>query len=296
MAKKNVDLTSQEWRDLVFEGKNHDFGAYQLRKKSDRRHNLAALYTLIGLIVLIIGIFAWSKFSDYRAEQRAIALKEQQEKMMAAALAEQQEQEEQEEPQEEEQRFEEPEPEIKEVPEEVLNTIQQTQIDIVDKVVNEVKDVQEIKESDAFAGAVTQEGSGDADKAKAFQEAVVTAPVEEPKPVVEEKKEEKIFEAVEQPAEFPGGMGALMKWLSNNIRYPEAAAQNDIQGRVVLKFVVERDGSIGNVSVLKGVDKDLDREAIRVVKKMPKWQPGKNNGVAVRCYYQLPVTFRLAEQ
>ena len=117
MAKKNVDLTSQEWRDLVFEGKNHDFGAYQLRKKSDRRHNLAALYTLIGLIVLIIGIFAWSKFSDYRAEQRAIALKEQQEKMMAAALAEQQEQEEQEEPQEEEQRFEEPEPEIKEVPE-----------------------------------------------------------------------------------------------------------------------------------------------------------------------------------
>ena len=101
---------------------------------------------------------------------------------------------------------------------------------------------------------------------------------------------------MEQQAEFPGGMGALMKWLSNNIRYPEAAAQNDIQGRVIVKFVVEKDGSIGTVTVLKGVDKDLDKEAIRVVKKMPKWQPGKNNGVAVRCYYNLPVTFKLAQQ
>ncbi|MDE6716934.1 MAG: energy transducer TonB, partial [Muribaculaceae bacterium] len=205
--------------------------------------------------------------------------------------------EEQQEEEQAEERYEEPEPEIKEVPEHVLNTIQQTQIDIVDKVVNEVKNVDEIKESDAFAGAVTQAGSNDADHAKAFQEAVVTAPVEEPKPVVEEKHEEnKIFEAVEQQAEFPGGMGALMKWLSNNIRYPEAAAQNDIQGRVIVKFVVERDGSIGNVTVVKGVDKDLDKEAIRVVKKMPKWQPGKNNGVAVRSYFNLPVTFKLAQQ
>ena len=101
---------------------------------------------------------------------------------------------------------------------------------------------------------------------------------------------------MEQPAEFPGGMAKLMSWLSSNIRYPEAAAQNDIQGRVIVKFVVEKDGSIGNVTVVKGVDKDLDREAIRVVKKMPKWQPGKNNGVSVRSYFNLPVTFKLAQQ
>ncbi|MCH5231701.1 MAG: energy transducer TonB, partial [Muribaculaceae bacterium] len=89
---------------------------------------------------------------------------------------------------------------------------------------------------------------------------------------------------------------ALMKWLSNNIRYPEAAQQNDIQGRVVVKFVVEKDGSIGHAEIARGVDKDLDREALRVVNKMPKWQPGKNNGVAVRSYFNLPVTFRLQNQ
>ncbi len=87
-----------------------------------------------------------------------------------------------------------------------------------------------------------------------------------------------------------------MKWLGNNIRYPEAAQQNDIQGRVIVKFVVEKDGSIGAADIVKGVDKDLDREAIRVVKKMPKWQPGKNNGVAVRSYFTLPVVFKLAQQ
>ena len=102
--------------------------------------------------------------------------------------------------------------------------------------------------------------------------------------------------AVEQPAEYPGGTAALMKWLANNINYPESAQQNDIQGRVIVKFVVEKDGSIGNVTILKGVDKDLDREAMRVVKKMGKWQPGKNNGVAVRSYFQLPVVFKLAQQ
>ena len=77
------------------------------------------------------------------------------------------------------------------------------------------------------------------------------------------------------------------------MHYPEAAQQNDIQGRVVVQFVVEKDGSVGSATILKGVDKDLDREALRVVKKMPKWQPGKNNGVPVRSYFRLPVQFRM---
>lgn len=91
-------------------------------------------------------------------------------------------------------------------------------------------------------------------------------------------------------------MSALMKWLSNNIRYPEAAQQNDVQGRVIVKFVVEKDGSVSQAQILKGVDKDLDKEALRVVNKMPKWQAGKNNGVSVRSYFTLPVNFKLQQQ
>lgn len=289
MANRNVDLTSKEWRDLVFADKNQEFGAYQLRKESDKRHNLAALYTLIGLIVVFFLIIAYSKYSDYKAEQEAIALQEQREKMAAAELLAQEEEPEPE-PEPEEQKFEQPEIEV---PEEVLATVQVTQIAIVDadKVKNEVMDMETQKEDNTARGVVNQEGSDDADKFKAVQEQVV---VKEPEP--EKPKEEEIFVAVEQQAEFPGGLPALRKWLSNNIRYPEAAQQNDIQGRVIVKFVVEKDGSIGAADIVKGVDKDLDREAIRVVKKMPKWQPGKNNGVAVRSYFTLPVVFKLAQQ
>lgn len=108
------------------------------------------------------------------------------------------------------------------------------------------------------------------------------------------KRADKIYENVEEVAEFPGGLNALMEWLGDNIRYPETAAQKDIQGRVIVKFIVECDGSIGNVTIAKGVDKDLDKEAVRVVRNMPKWKPGKNNGVPVRCYFNLPITFKLA--
>ncbi|MCH5230063.1 MAG: energy transducer TonB [Muribaculaceae bacterium] len=290
MAKKNVDLTSQEWRDLVFADKNKDFGAYELRRQSDRRHNMAVLFTVVGLIVVFILILAYSKYSDFRAEQEQLALQEQREKMAAAELLQQEEAEPEPEPEPEEQKME---MEIPEIPEEVLATVQVTQIAIVDadKVQNEVMDMEEQKEDNTARGVVNQEGSDDVDKFEAVKEQVI---VKEPEP--EKPKEEEIFVAVEQPAEFPGGQAALMKWLSNNIRYPEAAQQNDIQGRVVVKFVVEKDGSVGHAEIARGVDKDLDREALRVVNKMPKWQPGKNNGVAVRSYFNLPVTFRLQNQ
>ena len=291
MAKRNVDLTSAEWRDLIFADKNKEFGAYQLRKASDRRHNMAFLYMLCGLVVIVIMILAYSKYADYRDEQKALALQEQREKMMAAAL-EQAEEETPEEEEPEEQKYEQPEIEV---PEDVLATVQVTQIAIVeaDKVKNEVMDMETQKENNTARGVVTQEGSDDADKFKAVQEQVV---VKEPEPEVVKPKEEEIFVAVEQQAEFPGGQIALMKWLRDNMRYPETAQQNDVQGKVIVKFVVEKDGSIGNATIAKGVDKDLDREAIRVVKKMPKWQPGKNNGVAVRSYFTLPVTFKLQNQ
>lgn len=287
----NVDLTSKEWRDIVFAGKNQDFGAYQLRKQSDKRHNLAVLYALIGLVVVVLLIIGYSYYSDYKAEQDRLALIEERERMQALDV----EMAESEEAEEEEPEQQKMEMEIPEVPQEVLATVQVTQIAIVDadKVKNEVLDMETQKEDNTARGVVNQEGSDDADKFKAVQEQVI---VKEPEPEVKKDAPEKVFVAVEQPAEFPGGQAAMMKWLSNNIRYPESAQQNGISGRVVVKFIVEKDGSISGASIVKGVDRDLDQEALRVVKRMPKWQPGKNNGQPVRSYFNLPVTFRLQNQ
>ena len=280
-----ANLTSKEWRDLIFNEKNKEFGAYQLRKNSEKRHTLAVIFTLIGLVVVILGVIGYSKLSDHLAQQRELELLEERERMQAIEMAQQEEEVPEEE--QEEQKFEQ---EIPEVPEEVLATVQVTQIAIVDadKVKNEVMDMDTQKEDNTARGVVTQEGSDDADKFQAVKEQVQV--VEEPK---ETPKPDQIFTDVEQPAEFPGGQAALMKWLSTNIRYPESAQQNGVSGRVIVKFVVEKDGSINSASIVKGVDKDLDNEALRVVKRMPKWQPGKNNGQAVRSYFTLPVTFKL---
>ena len=107
------------------------------------------------------------------------------------------------------------------------------------------------------------------------------------------EREEKIFDVVEQPPHFPGGSQAMMDYLSKNVKYPKVAEQLAIQGRVIMAFVVEEDGSITNVKVVRGVHPSLDKEAIRVVEAMPKWIPGKQNGQYVRVKYNLPVTFKL---
>lgn len=104
---------------------------------------------------------------------------------------------------------------------------------------------------------------------------------------------DEIFEFVEEPTEFPGGQGELNKYLSKSIRYPELAIDNGIQGRVVVTFVIERNGKPSNVKVLRGVDPSLDKEAIRVVENMPAWKPGMQQGKPVRQRFNLPVVFRL---
>ena len=95
--------------------------------------------------------------------------------------------------------------------------------------------------------------------------------------------------------EFPGGQSALMKYLSENIRYPVIAQENGIEGRVICSFVVERDGSITDVQVVRGVDPSLDKEAVRVIQSMPKWKPGKQRGKPVRVRFTLPIVFRLQQ-
>ena len=145
-----------------------------------------------------------------------------------------------------------------------------------------------VQTSDKAVGAFTVEGNDEVGGAVLKAKEDIAAP-EPPKHV----EETKVFTVVEQMPMFPGGDAALMSYLANNIHYPTVAAENGVQGRVVVGFVVERDGSITDVRILRGVDPSLDREAMRVVKSMPRWTPGKQNGSAVRVKYQVPVAFRL---
>lgn len=104
---------------------------------------------------------------------------------------------------------------------------------------------------------------------------------------------EKVYDAVEEQAQFPAGPGAMTRWIRDNMIYPALAQEHGVEGKVIVQFVVEKDGTISNPVVVRGVDKELDREAIRLVKAMPKWTPGRNNGTPVRSRFILPITFKV---
>ena len=108
--------------------------------------------------------------------------------------------------------------------------------------------------------------------------------------------DEEALQVCEQMPEFPGGMGECMKFLSKNIRYPEEAMKNDVQGRVIIQFVVKKDGSISNPTVARSVDPLLDKEALRVINSMPKWKPGMHEGKAVNVKFTIPVAFKLTNE
>ncbi len=112
-------------------------------------------------------------------------------------------------------------------------------------------------------------------------------------PTEEETTTDEIFTVVENMPQFPGGDAALLGYISKSVKYPAIAQENGIQGRVIISFVIEKDGLVADATVVRGVDPALDKEALRVVNNMPKWKPGEQRGKPVRVKYTLPVTFRL---
>lgn len=280
---KDVDLSSKEWRDLIFEGKNKDFGAYKLRQGSESRHNKAFFYVLIGLVTVCLLIFGYMKYEAYKtqkAEEEAKAKLEQQQKL-AQMEAEKEEEKEEEVEQIE---IEEVKPEAPQLATQLMTELLLTDTPKED---NEIKANEDIQKDNSVMSTFTQAGSDDINLIKEHKEEVVQ---EKPR---EEKKKEEVFTHVEQMPKFPGGDAELYKFISNNLNYPAMAIENNVQGRVVVQFVVTKDGSIGNVKVVRSVDRDLDNEAIRVCKKLPKFIPGKQNGQPVNVWYTLPVTFKL---
>ncbi len=254
MAK--IDLIDNSWVDLVFEGKNQAYGAYQLRKKTGTR-NLKALLTMFAAFAIIAAIVIAKVSIDNYIAARNAAIETDVE---LANLAEKKEAK--------VERHDEPEVEkieVEKVKSSVAFTVPEIKKDEEVKEDQEMKSQEELQETNTAIGAFTVEGDDDA----AGEVLKVKETIAEPEPPkVEETK-------------------------SKNIKYPVVAEENGVQGRVVVTFVVERDGSITDVKVVKSVDPSLDKEAQRVVKSMPHWIPGKQNGSAVRVKYTVPVTFRL---
>jgi periplasmic protein TonB len=152
--------------------------------------------------------------------------------------------------------------------------------------VPEVIEILNVVEDDVETSEIEIDTEDDKDKQVVIQAPVASGPaIDEDVDVV--------FVVVESMPSFPGGEGALMKYLSDNIKYPVIAQETGTQGRVICQFVVNRDGSIVDIEVVRSVDKSLDAEAVRVISRMPRWTPGKQRGKTVRVKYTLPVNFRL---
>ena len=276
-----IDLISNEWSDMMFENRNKEYGAYVLRRQTGRRNVLSMVAVLILFAAVMIFMIAKNAYEAYQKEH---AVMDQVTELSALT----------------QQKKKEAKVERKEIP------VRQEQQQVVEKVKSsvkftapvikkddevkpedELKSQDEIMNSKVAVGALNVVGNDESGEVLKVKEVIATEPV---KPKEEENK---VFDVVEQMPSYPGGMGALMQYLSSHIKYPVIAEENGIQGRVICTFVVERDGSITDVKIAKSVDPSLDKEAMRVVSSMPKWIPGKQNGSAVRVKYTLPVTFRL---
>ena len=282
-----VDIISREWCDLVFEGRNKSYGAYDLRSKAGRRHLYAIIAILVGIAVIAGLIFTYAKAKEaiqasLAADTEAVTeLRELKKDVLKKEEPKVQKQEEQ--PKQEQ---------LQKVA--VRASVGFTVPDIVDKVdeSKKVKNQDELNRSNLaiatgdYAGDAN--GKGTIDDLLKGQEAGGDAP--QPK---QKEEEAPIHTVVEQPAQFPGGEAALLAYVAKNIKYPAIAVEQEIQGTVQLRFVVEANGSIGDVQVVKSLESHCDKEAVRVVKSLPRFIPGKQQGRPVRVWFNLPVRYSI---
>ena len=269
MAK--IDLTSQEWCDLIFEGRNKDYGAYKMRARAARRLNFSVV------LVIVIAAVGFSI-------PRLITMVTPEKKEVMTEVTTLSQLEEPEVKQEEVQKVQPvapPPPALKSSIKFTAPVIKKDE-EVADE--DQMKSQEELTESKVTISIADVQGTDEEGGVlvEDLKQVVTEAPVEE-----------EVFDMVEQAPQFPGGPAELMAWLGKNIRYPVIAQENGIQGRVICQFVVGSDGSVRDVKVMRGVDPSLDKEAVRVIQSMPKWIPGRQNGKAVSVRYTLPVTFRL---
>lgn len=260
---KGMNLMSHKWIDIVFEGKNKSYGAYRLRESSGKRHLWAFFIVVIPFCVLLILFYF---YSSYHNKQSLKELMTQVTELSAIEL------------------------EAPDIPEDIsqpimappINTLinlEKIQTEVTQKIqtdnLSQIEDINiEVTEGNQI---VTKE--------------IVANPI--PPKEKEVKVEGGLYIKVDELPKFPGDQYSFIQYLNRTLKYPISAENKGVEGVVLCGFIVETDGSISHIEVVEGVDSLLDAEAVRIIKEMPKWIPGKNNGVAVRVQIFIPIDFRI---
>jgi protein TonB len=268
---KAINIHGNDWTALIFESRNQGYGAYDIRRSSSRRHLLsyAAIAALVVLALMIPAAMRVFMMDKPRDEMLAVTTLSDIKMEMP-----------------EENKIEQvnvpPPPALKSTIKFTAPVIKKDE-EVPDEDIKTQEELFEAKEAISIADV---RGNDD-------ETGIDIADLEAHKLITEQKDEVFIAGSVEQNPEFPGGMDALMKWIYKELKYPVIAMEMGIGGRVTVSFVVGKDGAIRDIAILRGIDPSLDKEALRVVSKMPKWIPGRQGGNAVSVKFILPIGFQL---
>jgi protein TonB len=268
--QNNIDINSNEWCDIVFEGKNKAYGAYMLRHGSTKRHKFAiTLVSIICLLALFIPGFInvimpkkiermveVTSLSDLKMEQA-----KPKENLIQAP----------------------PPPPLKSS---IKFTPPVIKPDEEVAVEDEIKTQEELNETKVTISVADVKGTDE-------ENGIDVAELNQNQEIAQEPVEEEIFLIVEQMPEFPGGENALRTYIAKNIKYPRNAQEMGIQGKVYVTFIVDKNGNVTKASIARGIDSALDKEALRVINTLPRWTPGKQRGSAVSVSYTVPINFTL---
>jgi periplasmic protein TonB len=270
---QKINIFSEEWCDIVFEGRPKEYGAYMLRKFSSKRHRTAIILTLVLFLAaftlpgLVRSIIPSGREVNVEVTNLAnIDLEKNKKKDIVPPKLEE-------------------EPPVK-----IKSTIKFTPPVIKDD--SEVKDEDIMKTQEDLTDSKLSVSTSDVKGNSQDADAIDLADLQKKKEVVEE--ETKPYSYVEQMPEYPGGDEARIKFFTKNLKYPAIAKESGIQGTVYLTFIVSKTGEISNVQVVRGIGGGCDEEAVRVLQLMPPWIPGRQNGKTVPVQFTLPLRFSLA--
>ncbi|MDF2433068.1 MAG: periplasmic protein TonB [Mucilaginibacter sp.] len=271
MFGSKLDILDQQWIDVVFSDRNKNYGAYELRRDNGRNTRNALI---IGIIVFVVAISANTILNMIEG---FIPKAKEKVKITNVVLSP-------------------PPVDLKKPPPPPPPEPPKPKVDQVKFPPPVVKPDIEVKEQPPTVKELEVADPGQKNlKGDKNADVNIDEPVGTSDQKVTEEDPNKIFTAGEQQPEFPGGVEAFYKYLGKSIRYPAVARENGTQGRVIVSFVCERDGSLTDIKVVRGIGDGCDEEAVRVLRSSPHWKPGIQNGRPVRVAYSVPISFTLSE-